>query len=57
MTNYQVQDRVGRNVIVICPTLEEAKELVTNFENMDRSGGHFTHNFYEIVEIEEGDKN
>ena len=56
---YQVQDREAGNIIETNLTLEEAKELVNKFEDIDIKGywndgvSCYVPDFYEIKEMED----
>lgn len=62
---WKIQDRETGTTIEECATYEEAKAILTEYEETDRQEGAYTENFYEIkmmktrkmIEIENGLKN
>ena len=47
---YYVRDKEAGNIIEECANLEQAKELVKQYESDDKKDGIFTPNFYEIID-------
>lgn len=47
---YLIRDREAGNIIDEFATLEEAKEALLGYEEMDKEEGTYTEDFYEIVE-------
>jgi cell division protein YceG involved in septum cleavage len=53
MKLYKIQEKEAGNLIEEDLTFEEAKQLLNNFNEMDKLEGIFVPDFYEIVEIED----
>ena len=45
---YIIRDREAGNAIEWAETIEEAKEIVKQYEKIDKKDGNYTPNFYEI---------
>lgn len=45
---YVIRDREAGNAIEWAETIEEAKEIVKQYEKIDKKDGNYTPNFYEI---------
>ena len=52
---YVIQCRESGDIIEDNLTLAEALEIVKDFESEDFTNGNYTHDFYEIAEMEEED--
>lgn len=49
---YIIRDREAGNIIECFDTYCEAETMLSKFEEMDRTEGIYTEDFYEIVEDE-----
>jgi len=50
MGKYVIRDREAGNVIDEYNTLQEAEQVLAQFEEEDKKNGVYTPDFYEIVE-------
>lgn len=50
---YAVRDREAGLTCETCATIEEAREIVREYEEIDRSEGTYTPGFYEIYDLEQ----
>lgn len=50
--NYAVRDREAGNIIEYVSSLEEGKNLIKEFEMLDKMEMNYTPNFYEVIKIE-----
>lgn len=48
---FVVRDREAGNIIEYCGTYEEAKKLITQYEEEDMNDNIFEPNFYEIFRM------
>lgn len=46
---YIIQDKEAGNIIEHAPTLQDAEDIIIQYENQDKKEGTYTSNFYEII--------
>ena len=47
---YYTCDRETWTIIDICDSLEEAKQIIKEYEESDKADGTFTQDFYDIID-------
>ena len=52
MKRYIIRDREAGNIIEECDTLEEAVDIIDQYELEDDEEGIYTPNFYEVYDSE-----
>lgn len=50
---YAVRAREDGLTFETCATIEEAREIIREYEEIDRSEGTYTPRFYEIYDLEQ----
>ena len=50
---FAVRAREGGLIFETCATIEEAREIIREYETIDRSEGTYTPGFYEVYDLEQ----